>query len=329
MAKFAYKKWKAVALVEYIFPAIIICIGLLALLPPLLNNSRSSVEVVLGSKVVNGSISVQQWGTVNPSLSASKTPAVSPAITSAPLSSVSSLDSSNPLNQIPQNTYQAVETLGANGYTDVLADSISAYVQQLVSKNILTPNQASTLVDLASTGHQMACVEKAASQLAAMSQNSPTQFLNATIMYNGQSQTAAQLRDLIGIQGIDYTTYDASTGSANIASPADLAQYFAKGNIAGPLAAQFITLYSQSIQNGSLNDPNVNTIVGNLAYQIALLADASSNTIQQYTDNTPLPGVTLTDFSAHAASAASTTHANAVVICVAGKGADSGTQCNP
>lgn len=248
------------------------------------------------------------------------------------------LDPNNLIHPIRSNNIShLVQTIGANGATDFLASTISAYVQQLLNHGELTEAQAHILQQLANEGHRLA---KAQEAMSAISTPHPTNFT-----FEGQQYSTEEV-----LGNLTWHEYDSTSGSK-------FQQEISTVLVTNPktqdsLAQRFRDLYQQALNSGALDDPSVKTKISYMAVEIANLTKFSalytglhsqpnsgaeaiadrfgymmsipsqdSSEVQEYLQNDPPP-------SAASNEAYDISHRNSGVICREGEGRDNGRSCS-
>jgi hypothetical protein len=143
----------------------------------------------------------------------------------------------------------AIQTVGANGATDILASSLKGYITKLQQDKNLTSEQINLLSQLAEEGHTLANGEKALHDAVTAGQS--------TVIYNGHSYAVSDFQQQFGfINNVGI--------NASITMDADKAM---------PQLAPFVKTYQQAVTSGALKDPDVQNQVTYLSKQIAALSD--------------------------------------------------------
>lgn len=217
----------------------------------------------------------------------------------------------------PENMIDTVQTVGANGATDQLANIIRETGARLLAEGKITPAQASLLDTLANRGHSIANVQKAVEDgfaLAAATGKSP---LEVKVSAEGQSDWVPYLLDAM---------LNESNGSAG--TPQDVLAHIVGGHsildstdgelgTSGPVMDAFHLAYIEARDNGALYDPAAKAIVDDAVIQIfginaSLLNNAAAIAPEAMREK----------------MASSLTHAESAIICDTGNGKDTGTLCN-
>lgn len=202
---------------------------------------------------------------------------------------------------------EKIQTMGANGGTEILAAQLESYIEQLKASGELSDDQLGILEKLANEGHKLASAEKALEDAASNGQG--------TVTYDGQTYSLADFSQQFGFDngvGIDAVKGMGSGSAMEKLKP-------------------FMQLYEQANASGALSDPAVNSQIQNLSSQIAALSDLakwnynSSGTDKGYAYVTAMEQIGVQD---PAGTISDTTDGKSGEICGVGSGTDSGTQCN-
>lgn len=210
------------------------------------------------------------------------------------------------LPNYPSDIAKSVYTLGANGTTNILADSIKTIADTQLANGAITQSQYNTLIALANKGHYIANIEETFQTVAA-SVGDGSAYFDTVVTVNGQRTNIADLSTELGFR--NYLSYDGSLPSDPLKEPA-------YGD-----AQDFINLYQSVVKSGALNDPAVKAIVTDAAKQIALITGAVDAARHNFHHGV----ISSTEFTDNTASML--IHNNSSTICTSGQGVDSGIQC--
>lgn len=86
---------------------------------------------------------------------------------------------------MPDSVAQSVQTIGANGTTDLLASNLTAMANQLLEKGEITQDQANSLIKLANQAHHMAEIQKILEKSSAEMGNDVTAFKSTPVTIDG------------------------------------------------------------------------------------------------------------------------------------------------
>lgn len=166
-------------------------------------------------------------------------PASSPA--SHPTSSMADVPS---LLSIPDLT-RSVQTAGVNGTTTVLADSLVAISNQLLKEGSIDPDTYNAIVALANQGHTLAQIEASIEVAAKAAGNGGgSAFGRTKAELNGKTYSGPELVAML--------------------------------NSTGPDIKVFRALQNQVLNDASITDPAVKSILSQLSNNILNIADASA-----------------------------------------------------
>jgi Flp pilus assembly pilin Flp len=222
-----------------------------------------------------------------------------------------SLNSGQNLNisGYPDNLEKSVQTAGANGTTNQLADTIAVIAHSLLTSNEITETEYNQLIQLANQGHELGKLESLIEQ-ASQQANGGREFQSATVQMDGKTYTASDILDQYGWTS-DYNSIDINSIQT-----------------ARPATRSFIELRNQVLQSGAMiSNPSLKSLVENLSNNILHIAKASSlsadwamgdgrgvDSYQSYTSDIP-------------SLLSAGTHQNSMNICTLGNGQDSGIYC--
>lgn len=209
-------------------------------------------------------------------------------------------DGTNIALSAPTDLARSIETLGANGTTLMLAQSLHALGQQLLEQGKITQAGANALSALANQGHQIAAVESAIESVAAQSGGDVDAFRNTPVTYNGQTYANG---------------YELSVGLIGTTNGSNGYEF-------APEVDKFWSLYSDLWGAGVMNDPGVKELV---AYHV--------QTIHNIADNTRVVGYNMLNHNTgtpdqfNEINASKYTNNQSASICNLGGGLDSGVSC--
>ena len=213
------------------------------------------------------------------------------------------------VDDYPTDLKTTIVTLGANGTTDVLADTILKLAEQQLAAGTISQDQYNSLAALSNQGHYLGELAGAI-QTAAANSTDGTTFNNTTAVIKGETVPIVSLNGMLGITGENYNDPSSMTLDALHAKDAN------------PPLQQFNDLYQQALTSGAMNDPVVRQVVEDAASKIAqintsldyLAGGVSTETVSATSSTTFLAGLMV--------------HQNASTICTAGNGSDTGVSCS-
>jgi hypothetical protein len=168
---------------------------------------------------------------------------------------------------LPQGLSNTIQTLGANGTTELLAQKLETLAKTLLADGQITQAQSDLLMQLANQGHSAAQIEGLVESY--VNAGGPAKA-GATIQYDGQAYTPLDLTKLVG-----YQTYGPLNGPNPLTPSKD----------SGAVMAKFQTLYQQVQTSGLLSNPDVKAVVDNAASQIVMIGELVDNSYYEYQQN--------------------------------------------
>jgi Flp pilus assembly pilin Flp len=192
------------------------------------------------------------------------------------------------MDGFPQDIKAAVQSTGTNGTTFLAASQLTTLTTQLQEAEVVDNAQASMLADLANQGHRIAEIQKAIDSALASGATPATE-----ITIGGQTQSIDSWSD-----GLSATT---CSGAPTCGVEVNNLNY----------------LLSLASQNGALDDPTVRFLVEYLTADIVYLSEPYDDALDNYTTYDVLQLQTVDKI----------VNSDAVGICTAGMGEDSGIKC--
>jgi hypothetical protein len=215
---------------------------------------------------------------------------------------------------LEQSLTSKLQTTGANGSTEVLANQIAAAAAQMLAEGKIDETQYNTLMDLANQGHKMAEIQGMISDAIRFSNGDISAFQSMTFVMDGKTYTARELGQMIGFDG---------PAPADFASSSVLSM--STGGTTGSAVSSFINLYNQAVASGALSDPMARSTVDSAATQIASLGELTEDITWNVAQNQMPPDNT----NITILTSATTTQMDSSKICAAGDFQDDGTMCTP
>lgn len=211
------------------------------------------------------------------------------------------------LPEYPQDLTSLISTAGANGATDVLANTIKALAQQLLDKGAITKAEFNNLIALSNQAHRIASVEKVIESVAQNS-STPSEFSSGVFKFEGNTYNLDEITALIGF---DNNSMDPNAVVDHLTDPT-----------ASPEISAFQNLFNKALQSGALDDPVLRDVVQTLSEQILSLSDLTNIAAYHIADYSAPPSSMTQNITSNL------TDQKATGICGAGAGVDSGVQCS-
>lgn len=222
------------------------------------------------------------------------------------------------LPNYPSDIAKTITTLGANGTTKLLADSLSAVIQQLQDKGEISPEQYNRLMALANQGHRIALIEEIYEKQMEESNYNGTKANQAMVTFEGKQIQLGKLVDRIGWLPSGQGFRPEAGTFNNLYKKA-----MADGSLKDPVARQTITILKDQILNIANGvETAANPTFSDAATSASKMAKLQLEWLQEIDDETG----SRTQHSL-TSLASTTTHQGSAHICTAGKFQDSGTRC--
>lgn len=220
---------------------------------------------------------------------------------------------------IPTSLYtdlsKSVQTAGANGATGILSSRIATIAQEQLAAGKIDQSQFNALMALSNQGHRMASIEKIIETAAAGAPRGGKAFRDTMVTFEGRQVSIYDLYGDIGFRQ-DY-------------SEGLLTNPFNPREESGPEMRQFVALYNQAKASGVLNNTAIGGELGQLAMQIASIADSMTFAGQDIANNKISNDEINQNIATRLAEfdASGRTNGNSSQICGLGNGKDNGTYC--
>jgi polyhydroxyalkanoate synthesis regulator phasin len=202
-----------------------------------------------------------------------------------------------------------IKTLGANGTTTILANSLEALIKQLVANNEIDVTQAQDLINLANQGHTIAKMQKLTE--AAIAKARTIEEYRAII----QNDSSISVNDING------SVYSHPLGG--YAADEKTLDPLQSDTVSWDETGVFLKAYHKAVASGALNDPAVRAFVETLTRKISELSSMSSYYFMALANGEISPS----EVNGNIAENIAETHDKSAQICTTGNGQDSGTQC--
>jgi hypothetical protein len=299
---------------------LVACIGGIAILGNSLRDSFASMITAPPAKPIAVASSPVSSIPASPSA-----PVLPSSVSSATLVSPNTLqiklaDGSTLNMNIPVDVAKSIQTIGANGTTQLLASSLEELAAQLKAEGKVDQTGSDAILKLANLAHRIASIESVVEGAMAKAGGDRQAALNMPVVFDGKSY--AKVTDLTAtIQ----TGSQLSDGSYNF----------------GPQTKEFYDAFSALWSAGVMNDPKVAGIIDVYTHEIANLADGNRVVMTQMANSYGTPDAYRTQLANYMNSigynntasklsektGSAVTHVDSAAICTAGGRTDSGTNC--
>jgi Flp pilus assembly pilin Flp len=215
---------------------------------------------------------------------------------------------------LSDNVGNLVSTVGANGATTVLADSIAAIAGQLKAAGDITDTQYNALINLSNQGHNLAHIERQIEDIVATSSSTTeviTRFSNNSDITSKDDSSNNSYYFTIG-----YTSENNSDGNTiEVTAPLSTSQ-------ANDSTRAFLQAYDQAVKSGALSDPGIMALISGLTSNIGTMSHMVSASSGQ------IAWGELAMDQQTKVIASQLMHEDSAIICVTGSGTDSGVSCS-
>jgi Flp pilus assembly pilin Flp len=243
------------------------------------------------------------------------------------------------LDNYPANLGRAIETVGADGTTDMLAANLRTLARQLRDQGKITEAEYNQLADLANQGHRLAEIQRLIEGAATRAGGDKAAFNSQQIMFEGRGPyNALELALLVG--GSTRLPGNTELGAVGAEIPQAVRDTFEQyrpqafaslnNNLQDfRIGTEFQKLIQSKLavdQGAYMRDPALRTVVDHLFGQIF----QTSHTFTQVVGLTTNIGGEFEQYSPRAlnqmtASTVNDTHSRS--LCAAGGGVDTGVRC--
>lgn len=249
------------------------------------------------------------------------------------------------LQNYPSNLSQAVETVGADGTTDLLVANLRSLAKQLKDGGKISEDQFNHLNNLANQGHSMASLQRSIEAAAHAAKGSKSDFLKTSLLFNNAQGSPNAISSLlvVGPQRIsqvdgtqplpdDLIPIVKKLAPATLEILKGFSMEDAEHPYVGAEALAFFREYQQVSQDGTLNEPQINRIVSNLVSNIYNIGErfTYSTSLTALPVDTDGHDADLTSFTPgifNKTVASNVTNLKSADICSTGGGTDSGIHC--
>ncbi|MBY0402442.1 MAG: hypothetical protein K2X66_00960, partial [Cyanobacteria bacterium] len=252
------------------------------------------------------------------------------------------------LSQFPTNLKQSVESVGANGTTDSLANVLKELALKLKESGKIDMTQFQNLIDLANCGHQLGKLEGQVEDILDETTFSQEALGQKTIDYNGQPLSIEKFSLLLGANAFNDSSrlqkFQQDPNSRILTQEEKrLNNEFLGGKIEhnqpdvhvifGPDRYNFLKQFLKTNDSMASGDSNVLALFRSLSFNInsiSQLTGTATNTLllDSKSNDREISIATPEDFKSFIAKGASDTHMNASGLCLLGKGKDTDEHCH-
>jgi polyhydroxyalkanoate synthesis regulator phasin len=247
------------------------------------------------------------------------------------------------LSQFPNNLQQSVESVGVNGTTDLLANSLKELAQKLLESGKIDASQAQDLITLANRGHILGKLQGQVEEAVEKAIASKGSFKDQLIEYKDLKLPPGSFASLLGVTAND-PQYEISGVGAHLRelTPEDRqfnTQFYNStynlnegSNFVGEDRYAFFQQLQKTAQSGALNDENVKNLVKSLSANIDYLTQVTGTATDLFqTRMTIVDGINYKDpseFKTFVSQTTAGTQVNAANICIIGNGKDVNQTCH-
>jgi hypothetical protein len=249
------------------------------------------------------------------------------------------------LSQWPKDLKQSVESVGANGTTELLANTMKELAQKLKDAGKIDATQYQTLVDLANRGHDLGRLQGQLEDLLKEPNFSVDGFIQKKVNYKGQSLSTERFSAIQGGNRVDRASSlldDTNFRILTLEEKALSYQYF--GGIAAEDASSditfgvgneryaFLTQFLKAKDQLADKDPSIFQLVQSLSNGIVALSQFSASATNELIAPGQISGVGVSinspeSFNAYIADSMGKIHFNSASICTLGNGKDTKQEC--
>lgn len=209
------------------------------------------------------------------------------------------------------NVAKRLQTLGANGTTELLASELAHLADQLLSEGKITSEQSNILMRLANQRYKIAKVERIIEDAVSRSDGTKESLSDMRFDLDGRSYSVMDLASQVGFNYRSPPDY----AGISILEDSESAQYH---------MAEFLKLYTELKESGILADPGVRSVVDQTSAEIAGIGES----IESVLYSTMVYDVRIENMNAFRDKLGS--HATTIdsgQICTSGKLEHDNTQC--
>jgi hypothetical protein len=206
-----------------------------------------------------------------------------------------------------------LQTLGANGTTELLSRQLAELARQLLDEGKISPDQSAIIMRMANQGFRIAEIESMVEDATRMANGDMNKLKTLTFNFQGETQDVYGLASKLGFNARMPQDY----ASINILDDYSNAQYE---------MASFLNFYQQAKDSGLLNDPAVRATIESAASQIASTGEAVETILYTTVEKGEGEIPSYDDFKNKIAS--KSTSMDSSRICTSGNFTEDGVSCN-
>jgi hypothetical protein len=237
------------------------------------------------------------------------------------------------LNDLPVNIKQSVETVGANGTTELLLANLDSLIRQLRRANQIDETQANRLSNLSNQGHQLAAMQRALEEAVDHAEQTGQSLYGSSLQIGNETVSPYNLATRLGFSGFQENSTQFQQLDPELQNFIRTNTAFQNNSENNYLPGSELTRFYQELysahQSGALKDPLTRNIVDALSNQIIALSSTVENAIA-YGFNSGKGNITPAEMNALMVSQISNQYAKG--ICDAGGGTEtpsSQLRCSP
>jgi hypothetical protein len=246
------------------------------------------------------------------------------------------------LSNFPKDLKQAIEAVGANGTTDLLANALAELAQKLKDAGKIDDLQFQSLIKLSQKGHEAARMQGLIDDALERSKRDGTPFGNQIIQYDGKSIPAIYFARLLGSFNSDKNAKNNDPGEEYVKylTPEDRLSventfYFSlKDNAMGVGLYDIVKSFQGTFNSGVMQEPVLKDLVSQLTQNIYFMTQNTASATNAY----GYSSIGMSEkaggfvdspesFKSMVENSIGTNQISSQHICIIGRGVDSGTQC--
>lgn len=229
------------------------------------------------------------------------------------------------LNSYPSNLGKMVETVGADGTTELLLENIHLIAKQLRDSGKISESEYNQLEALANRGHRLGEIERLITANAEGANLDNTKFKTAKVAFDGQEYTMFELARMLGHIGegdpLGVTRNNIPPELIAFMGLTEKDLYKSVGRERLEYHREFLAVHNMF----ESKEPALDRLLNSLGNNIASMAQFTASTTADYTENSAVEEIGSIPFIAELASKA--THLDSASICALDGGTDRGIRC--
>ncbi|MBY0404182.1 MAG: hypothetical protein K2X66_09805 [Cyanobacteria bacterium] len=247
------------------------------------------------------------------------------------------------LSNFPKDLKQSIESVGANGTTDLLANALAELAQRLRDAGKIDDRQFQSLIKLSQKGHEAARMQGLIDDALERSKRDGTPFGNQIIQYDGKSIPALYFARLLGSFVGDKNVKNNDPGAEYIQflTPQDSnflrenLNLQLKDNAMGLGLYDLVKSFQGTFTSGTMQEPVLKNLVSQLTSNIYAMTQGTAGATNDYANNSIGKAIMAGDkainnpeaFKSKVQESIGNSQISSQHICIIGRGVDSGTQC--